>query len=76
MLTKKIALEESTNTHELTHALTVEKNENFTVIEVDENQSAITHGEHRTMRIESRHTVVYRQNEFNPIRKAYQKVVD
>lgn len=73
---KTVVLEESTNTHSLTHAVNVDKYDDFTMVEVDESKAAVTHGEHGTLRIESRHAIVYRQNEFNPITKAYQKVVD
>ena len=73
---KTVALEESTNTHQLSHVERINKTNDFTEVVVDENEAVITHGEHGTMRIESKYAVVYRQNEHNPVTKSYQKVVD
>lgn len=74
--TKTVAIEPSTNTHKMSGVINLKEMSNCTVVTVNPDESIISHGEHGTLKVESANVVVYRQNEYNPVTKGYQKVVD
>lgn len=74
--TKKVAIEQSTNTHELSGVVNLKVMSDCTVVKVNPNESILSHGEHGNLKVDSEHIVVYRQDEYNPSTKGYQKVVD
>jgi hypothetical protein len=71
-----IALEPSTNTHQLTEVETVSEIANSTLkVRVGEN-SKVIHGEHGSFAVESEHIIKYVQQELNPITKKLQNAWD
>ena len=76
MKLKEVAIERSTNTHMLSGVKNIKEMTDCTVVEVDESQSILSHGVHGSLKVESTHAVVYRQQELNPVTQGYQAVVD
>lgn len=74
---KEVILEPSTNTHKIS-ASNVEAKEagdSILVLTV-EGEGIVTHGEHGTLKTESKRVIKYVQQEYNPVTKAIQKAVD
>lgn len=73
---KTIALEKSTNTHQLTEVAEMEKiNESILKLKVGKN-SKVIHGEHGSFAIESENVLKYVQQELNPVTKKLQNAWD
>jgi hypothetical protein len=74
--TRSVVLEPSSNTHTITNVLEVEQiNPSIIKVETAEG-SAVIHGEHGTLGIESKHVIKYVQQELNPITGALQNAWD
>ena len=76
MGTKTIVLEPSTNTHQMTGVLESEAITDSTLKVKTGQKSAVIHGEHGTIGIESPNVVKYVQQEFNPVTKKLQNAWD
>ena len=73
----KYVLEPSTNTHVLEANSVKEQDlgEGIKVLEI-EGEGIVTHGEHGTIKTESKNVVKYVQRELNPVTKKMQIVFD
>lgn len=71
-----VALEPSTNTHQAKGVRNLNVNHDHTAVEVEPNEAVVVHGQHKPLALEAKNVLVYRQNEYNPILKSHQKVID
>ena len=74
---KEVVLEPSTNTHKMTakNVEVKESGDGILTLTV-EGDGIVTHGEHGTLKTESKRVIKHVQQEYNPVTKAIQKAVD
>lgn len=75
----EVVLEPSTNTHKInsTSGIEVEEFKNGTMkLKIADGNGIVTHGEHGTLKTESKNVVKYVQLEMNPITRQLQKAFD
>lgn len=74
---KEVVLEPSSNTHKLTAKnVKVEKLENSKMLLEIEGEGLISHGEHGTLKTESKHCMKFNQTELNPVTQKLQNAFD
>lgn len=74
--TKTVVLEKSTNTHTMTNVIKLENiTESILKLETT-GDSKVFHGEHHTIAINSKHTLKYVQQEYNPVTNMLQNAWD
>jgi len=74
---EKLVLEPSTNTHCIEASRIVKKDIGNSVLKLDvDGFGIVTHGEHGTIRTESRTVIKYVQQEVNPVTKKLQNAYD
>ena len=77
MKKKEVVLEPSTNTHKITADNVEVKDLGNGILQLDiEGQGIVTHGEHGTLKTESKRVFKYVQQEFNPVLKEIRNAVD
>jgi hypothetical protein len=75
---KTVTLEPSTNTHEL-HSADVQVSDfgqGILILDIPSTEGIVTHGEHGTLKTESKHVIKYVQQEFNPVTQMMQNAFD
>jgi hypothetical protein len=75
---KEVVLEQSTNTHKFLAQEVVSKDLGNGIIQLDVNNAngIVTHGEHGTLRTETKRVFKYVQQELNPVTKKMQSAWD
>jgi len=77
MAKQVLVLEPSTNTHRIEAESIITKDLGNSIIKLDiEGNGIVTHGEHGTIKTESRNVIKYIQQEFNPVTKKLQNAYD
>jgi hypothetical protein len=72
-----ISLEESTNTHSIAAKNIKSQDLGNSILKLEiEGEGIITHGEHGTIKTESKHVMKYIQQELNPVTKKLQNAYD
>jgi hypothetical protein len=74
---EKIVLEPSTNTHTLEAKQITSKDLGNGILKINtKGDGIVTHGEHGTIKTESKHIIKYVQQEVNPVTKKLQNAFD
>jgi len=74
---EKVVLEPSTNTHMIEAKGVVSKDLGNGILQLDiEGEGVVTHGEHGTLKTESKRVIKYHQQEYNPVLKKVRNAVD
>lgn len=74
---KKVILEPSTNTHEISASNVEIQDLGGSILKLKINgEGIVTHGEHGTLVTESKNVIKYIQQEFNPVTKKLQNAYD
>lgn len=74
---KKVVLEPSTNTHEISAPNVEVQDLGGSILKLKVNgEGIVTHGEHGTLVTESKNVIKYIQQEFNPVTKKLQNAYD
>jgi len=74
---KVVVLEPSTNTHRIEAKSIISKDLGNSILKLNiEGHGVVTHGEHGTLRTESKTVIKYIQQELNPITKKLQNAYD
>jgi len=77
MAKQTLVLEPSTNTHRIEAESIITKDLGNSIIKLDiEGNGIVTHGEHGTIKTESKNVIKYIQQEFNPVTKKLQNAYD
>jgi len=77
MAKQVLVLEPSTNTHRIEAESIITKDLGNSIIKLDiEGNGIVTHGEHGTIKTESKNVIKYIQQEFNPVTKKLQNAYD
>lgn len=76
---KQVVLEPSTNTHTISSNGGIEVKEisnGILKLNIPEGDGIVTHGEHGTLRTESKNVMKYVQQELNPVTRKLQNAFD
>tara|TARA_Y100001937_G_C6964360_1_gene260358 strand:- start:371 stop:604 length:234 start_codon:yes stop_codon:yes gene_type:complete len=77
MMKKEVVLEPSTNTHKISADGVEVKDLGNGILHLTVNgDGVVTHGEHGTLKTESKNVIKYVQQELNPVTRKIQNAVD